>query len=265
MKIGHQTYSWEMQGPAWRGSPDSIMDMVTVAGYAGVEFSNVMIGGYADRPAEFLKALRQRGLSPAGFAYARSGFTDPAGWEEDLAGAERALRFAAHLSVPLALAGPSSESQQGAQDKMAQACRFYNTVARRGRELGVVVAVHPHSHHTSLVLGAEQYDMLLAETEESGLMFNPDTGHIIRGGQDPVACFRRHLRRIVHVHFKDVDARGRWQALGAGTCDFPSLVRLLRDNGYTGWLVIEEESDVVLRDLAGAMAGNRLYLQTLGE
>ena len=68
MKIGHQMYSWEMQGPAWRGTPDDIMDMVAAAGYAGIEFSSAMIGGYAERPAEFQRALQRRGLAAAAFA-----------------------------------------------------------------------------------------------------------------------------------------------------------------------------------------------------
>jgi inosose dehydratase len=264
MKIGHQTYSWEMLGSSWRGSADDIMDMVAAAGYEGVEFSNAMIGGYESRPAEFRRALEKRGLVPAAFAYSRRGFTDPSGGDEDLAGAQRALEFAARLSVPLALAGPSSESHDDEQKKLAHACRFYNEMARRGRNQGVVVAVHPHSHHTSLVLKAEQYDALLAATAESGLMFNPDTGHILRGAQDPVACIRRHRQRVVHVHCKDADARGSWQPLGAGVCDFSSLVKVLRDTGYEGWLISEEESDLVRRDLPGAMARNRAYLRSLG-
>ena len=43
-RIGCQTYSWEMLGAAWQGSPDDIMDAVSEAGYDGIEFSNVMIG-----------------------------------------------------------------------------------------------------------------------------------------------------------------------------------------------------------------------------
>jgi hypothetical protein len=62
------------------------------------------------------------------------------------------------------------------------------------------VARHPNSHYNSRVLRAEQYDAQLAATAQSGLMFNPDTGHIIRGGQDPVECFRRYRSRIVNVH-----------------------------------------------------------------
>jgi inosose dehydratase len=264
MKVGHQTYSWEMLGEKWSGSADDIMDAVSAAGYQGVEFSNVMIGACAEKPDGLRAALDRRGLALAAYAYATSGFTDPACYETDLAGATKALDLAARFSVVLCLAGPSSPSREGVDAKLAQACRFYGEVAREGGRRGVTVAVHPHSHHTSLVLNAEQYDRLLAATEASGLMFNPDTGHIIRGGHDPLACFKRHRERIVHVHCKDVDAEGRWQPMGKGICDFPGLFRWLDQSGYTGWLISEEESEIVWTNLAGAMTDNRAYFRSLG-
>ena len=46
--------------------------------------------------------------------------------------------------------------------------------------------------------------------------------------------------------------------------DFPGLVRWLESIGYRGWLVVEEESDLVWTDLAGTMAQNRKYLRSLG-
>ena len=55
MRLGHQTYSWEMQRDTWRGTPDDILDTVAAAGYQGVEFSNLMIGDYWDRPDYFRK------------------------------------------------------------------------------------------------------------------------------------------------------------------------------------------------------------------
>lgn len=95
-------------------------------------------------------------------------------------------------------------------------------------------------------------------------MFNPDTGHIARGGQDVVSCFRRHRERIVHVHCKDVDGRGQWKPMGKGICDFPRLFEWLRKTAYSGWLISEEESDFVRRDLPSAMAQNRSYFRSLG-
>jgi sugar phosphate isomerase/epimerase len=253
-----------MQGDRWQGSPDDILDAVAKAGYQGVEFSNVMIGDYWDRPDAFRRALADRKLELAAFAYARSGFTDPALYDDDLAGAEKALRFAAQFSVPVGLAGPSSPSRDDYERKFAQACRFCNAMAERAEKLGVIVAVHPHSHHTSLVLTGEEYDRLLAATEASGLRFNPDTGHILRGGQDLLACFQRHRERVVHVHCKDVDAQGCWQPMGKGVCDFPRLFQWLDQTGYRGWLISEEESDLVWKDLPGAMTQNRDYFRSLG-
>lgn len=265
MRVGHQTYSWEMLGDEWRGSPDDIMDTVASAGYAGVEFSNVMIGGYWDRPADFRRALNGRRLRLAAFAYAaEDGFTDPARRDADLAGVEKALELAAQFSVPLCLAGPSSSSHEAAEEKLSQAVRLYNEAARMGKRSGVVVAVHPHSHHTSLVLSAAQYDWLLGATEASGLMFNPDTGHIVRGGQDLLECFQRHRERIVHVHCKDVDAGGLWQPMGKGICDFPRLFEWLGEQGYEGWLISEEESEIVRRDVRSAIAQNRAYFRSHG-
>jgi len=49
-KIGCQTYSWEMLGAEWRGTPERILDAVAAAGYAGVEFSNNMIGKFFEHP-----------------------------------------------------------------------------------------------------------------------------------------------------------------------------------------------------------------------
>lgn len=263
-RVGCQTFTWEMLGPQWCGTPDEILDAVAAAGYAGVEFSNNMIGVYADRPADFEKALKTRGLACAAFAYATTGFTDPGREQTDLAGADLALRFAAHFGVTLCLGGPSSDSRADYEKKLSQACRFYDQVARRAARSGVTAAVHPHSHHTSLVLAPEEYDRLLAATQPAGMMFNPDTGHLLRGGHDVMACFQKYRARIVHVHLKDVDARGQWQPLGKGVCQLAALVEWLRQDGYQGWIVAEEESEAVRQDATRAIAADRDFLRSLG-
>ena len=263
-RIGCQTYTWEMLGPRWQGAPDDILDLVAGAGYDGVEFSNAMIGGYLGSPGRFAAALAQRGLALAAFAYAAAGFTDPERYDADLVGAEEALAFARAMGVPLCLAGPASPSGQDYDRCFAQAIRFYRAVAERGAAAAVTVCVHPHSHYGSLVESAAEYDALLAATEDAGLMFNPDAGHIVRGGQDLMACLRRHRSRIAHVHIKDVDAKGNWQRLGGGRIPWREALDFLRDTGYAGWIVAEEESDAAFADQAAAILRNRIYLRSLG-
>jgi sugar phosphate isomerase/epimerase len=262
LSIGCQTYTWEMRGPDWTGTPDDILDIVAAAGYAGAEFTNNTIAGYADAPERFAEALSACGLCCAGFA--SNGFTDPAFFERDLAGAERALHFCAALRTMLCLGGAASPTREEYDAKLEQAVRLYRTVAERGAALGVTVCVHPHSHYGSLLESAEEYDRLLALTEDSGLMFNPDAGHITRGGQDLLECLRRHRERIAHVHIKDADARNEWQALGRGIIPWQAVLDFLRDSGYTGWVVAEEESAEARRDPVGAVVGNRRYLRSLG-
>ena len=35
LKVGCQTYTWEMLGDKWTGTVDDILDLVAAAGYAG--------------------------------------------------------------------------------------------------------------------------------------------------------------------------------------------------------------------------------------
>ena len=264
LRIGCQTYTWEMRGPEWQGSPDDILDIVAAAGYAGVEFTNHTIGCYASAPKRFARALEKRGLACAGFSFASSGFTDPALFESDLAGAEVALKFCAALGTVLCLGGAAAPTREDYDATLGQAVRFYRAVAEHGARRGVTVCVHPHSHYGSLLESEEEYDRVLAATADSGLMFNPDAGHITRGGQDLMTCLRRHRARIAHVHIKDADAQHHWQALGKGIIAWQTVLDYLRDTDYTGWVVAEEESAEARADPVGAVVGNRQYLRSLG-
>jgi len=263
-RVGCQTYTWEMLGDDWRGTPDEILDAVSAAGYAGVEFSNAMIGDYLAGPGRFAAALAKRRLACAALAYATTGFTSSETFEEDLCGAERCLELCSFLGIPLCLGGPASLSRDGYDSKLGQAIRFYQEVAERAVSAAVTVCVHPHSHHGSLIESAAEYDALLSATADRGLMFNPDAGHIVRGGQDLMDCFRRHRDRIVHVHIKDVDADGNWQPLGRGIIEWRPLLDYLNEIQYKGWLVAEEESDDARKDASAAIVGNREFLRSMG-
>ncbi len=266
IKIGCQTYTWEMLGEQWKGSVDDILDAVAGAGYEGIEITNAMIGDYYPRPGDFAAALARRGLRLAAFAYGSpTGFSDPANWEAERAEAMRAVAFTAHFpGVPLCLGGAASPSREDLSRKHAQAAKLYSAVAREGRARGVTVALHPHSHHGSLLESAQEYATILALTAEAGVQFNPDSGHIVRGGQELLGALRAHLGRVVHVHIKDADAAGDWQPLGQGVCDFPGLFRVLEEAGYQGWVVAEEESAAAWADPQAAIAANRQYLRELG-
>ena len=266
MKIGCQTYTWEMLGDAWHGRVTDLLDMVAEAGYAGIEITNTMIGEFADRPRDFAGELARRGLELAAFAYAStSGFSNPAQAASDLAGANRWLAFLGEFpGVQLGLGGAASADPKLRRVKLDLAIGMYNAIGERAAAAGVVVNVHPHSHFGSLLETAEEYDYLLARLDPA-IRFGPDTGHIVRGGQDLLTCLRRCLPRISHLHLKDADAAGVWQPMGQGMCDFPAVLELLTASGYDGWVVCEEESELARQDGLAAIKHNRAYLRTLGQ
>ena len=138
---------------------------------------------------------------------------------------------------------------------------FGRHITEMGRYLerrGLRLAYH---HHMGTVIETEaEIDRLMAETgPEVGLLL--DTGHLTYAGGDPVAVAKRHARRIVHVHCKDVRAPilkqakqkdmsflnsvldGVFTVPGDGCVEYRQVLKPLAEAGYGGWLVVEAEQD----------------------
>jgi inosose dehydratase len=117
-----------------------------------------------------------------------------------------------------------------------------------------------HHHMGTVVQTEEEIDRLMQVTGSAvGLLL--DTGHLTYAGGHVLAVARRHAHRIVHVHCKDIRPAVLARALdrdqsfldavvdgvftvpGDGSVDYKALLTILRDAGYTGWLVVEAEQD----------------------
>ncbi|QFS83040.1 myo-inosose-2 dehydratase [Roseivivax sp. THAF197b] len=132
-----------------------------------------------------------------------------------------------------------------------------------------------HHHMGTVVQSPEDIDAFMAETgPATKLLF--DAGHCAFGGGDPAAVLRRHVDRVRHFHAKNVRPaiRARVESEGMsfmdgiragvftvpgdqeGEVDFAPLLKILAENNYDGWIVIEAEQDPDQR--------NPLLYQTLG-
>ncbi|MGH7588608.1 MAG: TIM barrel protein [Gemmatimonadota bacterium] len=123
-----------------------------------------------------------------------------------------------------------------------------------GRRHGLVVAVHPH---VGTLIEKEREIRRLLESTEAPLCL--DTGHLTVAGVDPLRLAREAAGRIAHVHLKDVDSalaaqvrsgglgyheavrRGLYRRLGEGDVDVAGVVEILREQGYDGWYVLEQD------------------------
>ena len=115
-----------------------------------------------------------------------------------------------------------------------------NAITERAAARGVPCAYHPNSPAGSIYRTAEDYDILLNGLAPA-LGYAPDTGHIARGGMDSLDIIRKYRERVTHVHFKDMAAGGEWAPMGQGIIDFKGVVEYLRDTGFDGWIMVEDE------------------------
>ena len=267
LKAGCQTFTWEMLGAGWAGGPDDLLEAIAAAGYAGIEITDEMLGCYKNSPAPFAKALERYALTLVAYACGSdSGFTEQDALVADLQAAEAAITFAGAFPGALVSFGSATVMSEGPRArKFDAAARFYNAAGELGVRARVPVAVHPSSHHDTLLLSRNDYDELFARLDPSLVGWVPDTGHILRGKHDILDTLSTYQDRIRYLHLKDVDARGVWQMLGSGVCDVSAVVGIVRGApNFNGWVVVEEESEEAGHDPAVAIAKNRTTLGAYG-
>ena len=267
LHIGCQTFTWEMLGDAWKGSADDLLEAIARGGYAGIEITDTMIGAYGGKPVEFAAKLKACGLQLVSFAFgSKSGFTVHDEIANDLKAAERWVVFAAQFPGALVSIGSATIVSEGHRDdKFAIAAEFYNRVGELGRKAGIDIAVHPSSHHNTLLLNRADYDQLFSRLDPALVGWVPDTGHILRGHMDILDTLRSYQDRIRYLHLKDVDAGGKWAMLGKGVCDVPAVVGIVRAAPrFNGWLVLEEESADAAAHPSAAVEVNRATMRSYG-
>jgi inosose dehydratase len=146
-------------------------------------------------------------------------------------------------------------------------------------EQGVKLAYH---HHMGTVIEtADEVDTLMQLTGHNvGLLL--DTGHITFAGGDALAMTKKHAKRIVHVHCKDVrldvlsdnlnrDAaflnavlEGVYTVPGDGSIDYLPIFETLKAVNYDGWIVLEAEQDpAIANPLTYATMGYKYLESTL--
>jgi inosose dehydratase len=158
-------------------------------------------------------------------------------------------------------------------DGMMQTIRQIAEVARD--EFGIRAVIHPHAG--GYIEFEDELERLAQDigADTAGLCL--DTGHLAYAGMDPVDTLRRYWDRLDYIHFKDLNpqvfaevltrdirffdacAEGVMCPIGRGSIDYRAVFTLLSQQGYGGYITIEQERDprnagTVLDDLAASRA-----------
>ncbi|SFC91391.1 myo-inosose-2 dehydratase [Clostridium uliginosum] len=118
-----------------------------------------------------------------------------------------------------------------------------------------------HHHMGTGVQTEEEIDKLMSLTDDKLVYLLFDTGHLVYSGVDPLSILKKYVRRIKHVHLKDIRKkvveevkaeklsflkgvrRGAFTVPGDGCIDFEPIFKMLNENNYEGWMIVEAEQD----------------------
>jgi inosose dehydratase len=259
------------------------MDHFVEAGYDATEWGPSM----PTDPEVLGEDLRSRGLDLVG-AFVGLGFRDADKLESEI---ERALDIARFLAVNGGTrliaaeagddrrrgeAGHVDESRGLTDEQWRNLAEGLNELGRRLVPFGMELVFH--NHVGTYVETQAETARLLDETEPGLVGWCLDIGHLAFGGGDALDMLPRYADRVKHVHAKDVSAEVLAQAkaegwsfgkalehyifppLGEGIARIPEVVGALRDAGYDGWYVIEQDT---APDPTATARANREYLEGL--
>ena len=145
-----------------------------------------------------------------------------------------------------------------------------NEIGRQTIDMGIRLAPHPHIWGP--VEREHEVRAMLDLTDPGYVWFTPDTGHLCLGGMNPVQVMSEYLPRIAEVHLKDTYAKYRgnnatptreqhtkasvYHNMGGGGVDFVAVMKLLRDQHYKGWVVLDMDGPREGDDGFEAIGGN---------
>ncbi|MEU6730402.1 TIM barrel protein [Nonomuraea wenchangensis] len=272
--------------------PDTMVQALAGAGYEGIDSGPI---GYLGTGSELADRLAGNGLLLAG-GWVDLRYGDAEAYARGLPALEAALDvFAAAPPAPDGFAPRPTLACSGSAERFARpggsvpglaagewpayAARVQEA-ADRCRERGLEPAFH---HHLGTYVETPDDVERLLELTDVQLCL--DTGHLLLAGGDPVTALRDWADRVGHVHIKDGDTkilaaaladgvdlrelmgRGGFAPLGEGELDLPGVVRTLAEIGYSGWVVIEQDTlpgrRTVEQNIAD-QAANRRKLKELG-
>jgi inosose dehydratase len=278
LRFGNAPCSWgtlEFEGVGGeRIGFDRMLDELAESGYTGTELGD---WGYMPVDPALLRAeLRKRGLAMLG-AFVPVALKEPGAHER---GVEAAVRTA-RLLAAVADAPPPflvlADNNGAVAERVRMAGRITAEMGLSATEwrtfangaLMVARAVRDetglrtvfHHHCAGYVETPEEMTRFLELTDDKliGLVF--DTGHYAygSGSRDVMEGLRRFWTRVWYVHLKDCDPavaeqaragqwdyfeairRGLFCELGNGCVDFPAVIGWLKDRGYDGYALVEQD------------------------
>jgi sugar phosphate isomerase/epimerase len=242
-KLSLAAYSLRQYLQAAAGTPGAIdligfLDYCAKLGLSGAELTSYYFP--AEVHPQYLHALKRHahmaGLTISGGAI-KNDYCQPPGMklDEDLAHTEKWINFYADLGAPVIriFAGqvPSGESEDMAVSRCIAAVEKACELAGKR---GIILAIE---NHGGITARAETMLKIVQGVQSPWFGVNLDSGNFT-SGSDPYAELAMIAPYAVNAQIKmEMTIDGKKQP-----ADLGRVVKILRDHGYSGWLVLEYET-----------------------
>ncbi len=296
IKIGNAPCSWgvieNVEGS--RLTYENVLDEMSETGYAGTELGDW--GFMPTDPSELSVALNQRKLELIG-SWVSVYLHDASRLSRSIDEAVRTARLLRTVGGEKAVivlgndphtdiirtnnAGRITPEMGLTAAQFEAFTNGANAVARAVKdETGLHTVFHPHI--ATFVETPDEIDAFVNGTDPDLVGIAFDTAHIAFGGGDPIAALRKYGDRVRHVHFKGYSEQAAAKcrnekidgvaAVGEGVfcelaesdIDFVSVLAVLREIDYEGWIVVEQDVLPGTGTPKENAKRNREFIQTLG-
>ena len=269
IKLGIAPIAWTNDDMPDLGKENTFEQCVSEMALAG--FTGCEVGGKYPKDTNVLKkALDLRGMQIASAWFSSFLLTQP--YEQVEKDFIAHCTFLHTMGAKFCNVAEQGNSIQGMLDKAVFADKPYNTeeqwkllteglnkLGKKAEEIGLTMTYHHHMG-TGVQTTAE-IDRLMDETDPKHVWLLFDTGHLVCSGEDYMAILEKYIKRIRHIHLKDVRMNirnkvkdenmsfldgvraGMFTVPGDGNVDFEPIFDLVNKSDYDGWYIVEAEQD----------------------
>jgi len=269
VKLGIAPIAWtndDMPDLGKENTFDQCLSEAALAGFKGTEVGNK----YPKNVDVLKKALELRGLEIASAWFSSFLTTKP--YEETKVEFIKHRDFLHALGADVIVVAEQGHSVQGEIDTPVFDGKYLfneeewkllgdglNKLGKLAKDKGMKIVYHHHMG-TGVQTTAE-IDKLMSITDENLVYLLFDSGHLVYSGEDQIAILKKYINRIKHVHLKDIRPEivnkvkieklsflkgvreGAFTVPGDGSIDFKPIFKILEENNYEGWLIVEAEQD----------------------
>ena len=267
LKLGIAPIAWSNDDMPELGGDTPIETCLNEASSAG--FSGIELGGKFPRNSGIIE-----------FLLTKYDLTLPGGWygsnlreknvEEAWLSMQDQIELLQQLNSSVFVFGDVSGSIQGNasislskrpqlnQNEWMGYCKKISELSNRLDDVGLPMSYHEHMG--TIIQSEEDVDRFIDKTNDKTYLLY-DTGHLLFAQANYERILKNYIDRINHIHCKDIRKNilekslnkdlsfrnsfldGVFTVPGDGCIDYTPLMKILFENKYSDWLVIEAEQD----------------------